>query len=115
MSTGVQRVWLILAKVTVVGVNSSGLTEGSEALVQCFVPQTALETALVDCNQVLQRDGMLRTDVLKCVSFEEIDPEDDVPEFVKRDVLHARSSGKALTGAIFISEDSASFRSKVQH
>jgi hypothetical protein len=115
MSSGVQRVWLILVKVRVVGVNPAGLTEGSEALVQCFVPQTALETALVDCNQVLQLEGMRRTDVLKCVSFEEIDPEDDVPEFVKRDVLHARSSGKALTGATFISEDSATFRPNAQH
>lgn len=107
--------WLILAKVTVVGANHASLTDGSEALVQCFVPQTALETALVDCNQLLLREGMRRTDVLKCVSFEEIDPEDDVPDFVKRAVLQARSSGKALTGATFISEDTASFRPKAQH
>ncbi len=107
--------WLILAKVTVVGVNPAGLTDGSEALVQCFVPHTALETALVECNQVLEREGMRRIDVLKCVSFEEIDSEDDVPDFVKRNVLHARSSGKGLTGAIFISEDSASYRPDTQH
>jgi hypothetical protein len=37
----------------------------------------SLETALVGCDQVLQREGMRRTDVLKCVSFEEIDPEDN--------------------------------------
>jgi hypothetical protein len=115
MSGGVQRVWLILAKVTVVGVNPADLTTGSEALVQCFVPQTVLETALIDCDQVLQREGMRRTDVLKCVSFEDIDPGDDVPDFVKRHVLHARSAGMALTGATFISEDSASFRPKAQH
>jgi hypothetical protein len=48
MSRSVQRVWLILAKLTVVGINPANLTAGSEALVQCFVPQTALETALID-------------------------------------------------------------------
>jgi hypothetical protein len=113
MSSDIQRVWLILAKVTVVGGdNPIGLTVGSEALVQCFAPETVLEIALVDCDRVLQREGLRRTDVLKCVSFEEIDPEDDVPEFVKRDVLRARSSGEALTGTFFTSEDSASYQRK---
>jgi hypothetical protein len=113
MSSGVQRVWLILAKLTVVGSNPANLTNGSEALVQCFVPQTALETALSDCDELLQREGMRRVDVLKCVSFEDIDPEDEIPDFVARNVRTSRESGKALIGATFISEDSASYRPRV--
>jgi hypothetical protein len=107
-------VWLILAKVTVVGDNPANLTAGSEALVQCFVPLTALEAALLACDWVLQREGMRRLDVLKCVSFEEIDPEDEVPDFVQRDVLRARSSGEALTGSFFTSHETASFRPKAR-
>lgn len=108
MSSKLQRVWLILVKVTVVGAdNPIRLTVGSEALVQCFAPETVLEIALVDCDRVLNREGLRRTDVLKCVSFEEIDPEDNVPEFVKKDVLRARSSGETFTGTFFTSEDSA--------
>jgi hypothetical protein len=111
MNSYIERVWLILAKVTVVRQdNAVGLTVGSEALVQCFAPQTVLESALADCDRVLQREGLHRIDVLKCVSFEEIDPEDDVPSFVKRDVLRARSSGEAFTGTFFTSEDSASYQ-----
>ena len=111
MNSYVQRVWLILAKVTVVrDDNPMGLTVGSEALVQCFAPRTALESALGDCDRVLQREGLRRIDVLKCVSFEEIDPEDNLPKFVERDVLCARSLGEAFTGTFFTSEDSASYQ-----
>ena len=111
MNSYVQRVWLILAKVTVVrDDNPIGLTVGSEALVQCFVPQTVLESALGECDRVLQRDGLRRIDVLKCVSFEEINPEDNLPKFVERDVLRARSLGEAFTGTFFTSEDSASYQ-----
>ena len=113
MNSYVQRVWLILAKVTVVrDDNPMGLTVGSEALVQCFAPRTALESALGDCDRVLQREGLRRIDVLKCVSFEEIDPEDNLPNFVKRDVLRARSSAETFTGTCFTSEDSASYQNK---
>ena len=113
MTPNVQRVWLILVKVTVVtDDNPPRLTAGSEALVQCFVPETVLEIALADCERVLERQGLRRTDVLKCVSFEEIEPDDDVPNFVKRDVLRARSSGQAFTGTFFTSADSASYEQK---
>jgi len=113
VTPNVQRVWLILVKVTVVtDDNPTRLTAGSEALVQCFVPETVLEIALADCERVLERQGLRRTDVLKCVSFEEIEPDDDVPNFVKRDVLRARSSGQAFTGTFFTSADSASYEPK---
>lgn len=109
MSTAVQRVWLILAKISVVAENPAHLSVGSEALVQCFVPETVIETALMKCDELLQREGMLRADVLKCVSFEEIDEEDELPAFVERDVLRARSLGEPITGTFFISDDSSSF------
>jgi hypothetical protein len=109
MSDLVQRVWLILARIDVVDENPANLKVGSEALVQCFVPVTVLETALRLCDELLQREGMKRTDVLKCVSFEEIDDEDEIPAFVERHVLRARTSGEALTGAFFTSDESASF------
>ena len=92
--------------------NPIRLTAGSEALVQCFVPETVLEIALNDCDRVLEKQGLRRTDVLKCISFEEIEPDDDVPNFVKRDVLRARSSGQAFTGTFFTSSDSASHEQK---
>ncbi len=114
LSSNLQRVWLILVKVTVVGDNPVRLTVGSEALVQCFVPETVLEIALGECDRVLQIDGLRRTDVLKCISFEEIEPDDDIPNFVKRDVLRARSSGEAFTGTFFTSPDSASFEEKTE-
>lgn len=113
-NSNLQRVWLILVKVTVVADNPIRLTPGSEALVQCFVPETVLEIALADCDRVLERQGLRRTDVLKCVSFEEIEPDDDVPNFVKRDVLRARSSGQPLTGTFFTSADSASYEQRAE-
>lgn len=111
-NSNLQRVWLILVKVSVVADNPIRLPAGSEALVQCFVPETVLEIALADCDRVLERQGLRRTDVLKCVSFEEIESDDDVPNFVKRDVLRARSSGQAFTGTFFTSADSASYEQK---
>jgi len=111
-NSNVQRVWLILVKVTVVSDNPTHLTVGSEALVQCFVPETVLEIALADCDRVLEKQGLRRTDVLKCVSFEEIEADDDVPNFVKRDVLRARSSGQAFTGTFFTSAEPASYEQK---
>jgi hypothetical protein len=110
MSKKLQRVWLILAKVRVVGENPAGLTLGSEALVQCFVPETAVEVALSETDRLLQREGMRRVDVLTCRSFDGPQDETDFPDFVKRDVFEARSSGKALTGTFFTSQDSASFQ-----
>ena len=107
-NNNLQRVWLILVKVSVIADNPTRLPAGSEALVQCFVPETVLEIALADCERVLERQGLRRTDVLKCVSFEEIEPDDDVPNFVKRDVLRARSSGQAFTGTFFTSANSVS-------
>jgi len=44
-NSNVQRVWLILVKVTVVTDNPTHLTVGSEALVQCFVPEMATSHA----------------------------------------------------------------------
>ncbi len=109
MSTSdrLQRVWLILAKVQIVGENPAGLKVGGEALVQCFVPQTVLEAALTETDRLLCREGMRRIDVLKCVSFdEEFTEEDDVPEFVQKDVNEARVLGEARTGTFFTSEES---------
>jgi hypothetical protein len=106
-NSNLQRVWLILAKVSVVADNPTHLPAGSEALVQCFVPETVLEIALADCDRVLERQGLRRTDVLKCVSFEEIEADDDVPTFVKRDVRRARTSGQAFTGTFFTSANPA--------
>jgi hypothetical protein len=89
------------------GDNPAGLRVGGEALVQCFVPDTILEVALSETDRLLRREGMRRTDVLKCVSFdEEFTEEDDVPEFVKKDVNEARVSGKSRTGTFFSSEES---------
>ncbi len=65
-----QRVWLILAKFRVLGDNPIGLTVGSEALVQCFVPETIIEVALEETDETLRAAGMMRTDVIKCVHFE---------------------------------------------
>lgn len=109
MDNDIQRVWLILAKIKVVSDNPAGLKVDSEALVQCFVPITFLESALVECDELLQREGMVRLDVLKCISFEEIDEEDEIPAFVERHILRARTSGEPITGAFFTSSDSSSF------
>ena len=109
MSNNLQRVWLILAKVRVVGGNPIGLKVGSEPLVQCFVPETAIEAALLQTDRLLQTEGMRRVDVLSCSSFKRPEDEDDVPDFVKRDVHRARSSGRALTGTFFTSPDTAAF------
>ena len=110
MSTKLRRVWLILARVRVVGENPIGLTIGSEALVQCFVPETVIEVALSQIDKLLQTEGMRRVDVLSCSSFEGDASEDESPDFVKRDVHRARSSGKAMTGTFFTSPDTATFK-----
>ena len=108
MSDSVQRVWLILVKVKIVDENPANLRIGSEAVVQCFVPVTPLETALAACDGLLQREGLLRLDIFKCLSFEEIEQEDEVPAFIERSVLRARTSGEPLTGTFFTHEDPTS-------
>ena len=109
MSSKLQRVWLILTKVRVVGENPIGLTLGSKPLVQCFVPETAIEVALSQIEKLLQAEGMRRVDVLTCSSFEGDESEDEAADFLKRDIHQARSSGKAMTGTFFTSPDTATF------
>ena len=104
-------VWLILARVEVVGDNSSHLSIGSSALIQCFIPETVIESALARTSALLSAEGMRRTDVLSCTRFDGGTPFDkDTPEFVRRDVLNARSTGKPCTGTVFMSKESASFQ-----
>src|SRR5262245_40670463 len=105
MSIKLQRVWLILVRVRVVGENPIGLTLGSEPLVQCFIPGAAIEVALSGTDKLLQTEGMRRVDVLTCSSFEGDESEDESPDFVKRDVHQARSFGKSMTGTFFTSPD----------
>jgi len=112
MSNEVQRVWLIVAECRVLGENPIGLTVGSEALVQCFVPQTIIEVALREVDEALKKEGMMRTDVMKCVQFEGGMQEYDVPDFVKRDVEQARIGKKTVVGTFFTSPDTASFQSE---
>ena len=115
MSATFQRVWLILTKVRVIGQNPAGLTLGSEALVQCFIPETAIEAALSWTDGLLQTEGMHRVDVLSCSSFDRPEDDEESPDFVKRDVHQARSSQKALTGTFFTSPDSSSFEKDETH
>jgi hypothetical protein len=109
MNNDSQRVWLILAQLTVVGENPIGLTIGSEAIVQCFVPEIMIEIALKETDKALKENGMIRTDVLKCVRYEGSMEEYDVPDFVKRDVEEARATAKTVVGTFFTSEDTAEF------
>lgn len=109
-----QRVWLILAKFRVLGENPIGLTVGSESLVQCFVPETIIEVALKEADEALRAEGMMRTDVIKCVQFEGSMQEYDVADFVKRDVEQARADRKTVIGTFFKSSDTASFQSDDQ-
>src|SRR5262245_13333948 len=101
MTSEFQRVWLILAKVHVLGRNRAGLHPGAEVLVQCFVPQIILEVALRECDELLVREGMRRVDVLSCSSFDTPEDEAQTPKFVKEDLQLARKTGQALTGTFF--------------
>jgi len=112
MSDELQRVWLILAKFRALGDNPIGLTVGSEALVQCFVPETIIEVALKETDEALRAEGMMRTDVIKCVQFEGSMQTYDVPDFVKRDVEQARTGQKTVIGTFFTSPDTASYQSE---
>lgn len=100
-----QRVWLILANVHVLGKNRADLPIGSEALVQCFVPEIILEIALQECDRLLQREGMRRIDVLSCASFDTPEDEQETPRFVRADLQRARQTGQAFTGTFFTSLD----------
>ncbi|MCC6822296.1 MAG: hypothetical protein V9H26_10250 [Verrucomicrobiota bacterium] len=115
MSATLQRVWLILTKVRVVAENPIGLTLGSEPLVQCFIPETAIEVALSQTDRLLQSEGMRRVDVMSCSSFDRPEDQEESPDFVKRDVHQARSSGKPLTGTFFTSPDTATFEKDETH
>jgi hypothetical protein len=112
----IQRVWLILAEVRVESEgNPVNLTVGSEALVQCFIPEHTLELALAATDRLLQSEGMRRIDVRSCRSFNtpEDEEDDDVADFVRKDLLLARESGHPRTGTFFTSTDSASFQDDV--
>lgn len=105
MTSESERVWLILAKVHVLGENRAGLPIGSEALVQCFIPEIILEVALRECDRLLAREGMRRLDVLSCASFDTPEDEEETPKFVRVDLHHARQTRRPLTGTFFTSED----------
>jgi hypothetical protein len=112
-----QRVWLVLTKVRVVHEeNPFNLTIGSEALVQCFIPEVMIEVALAATDRLLESEGMRRMDVLTCTSFDRPDDEDeaDAPDFVKKDVLFVRKSGRPMTGTFFTSKDTSSFQADVE-
>jgi hypothetical protein len=102
-----QRVWLILAKVHVLGRNRADLRVGSEALVQCFIPEIILEVALRECDRLLQGQGMRRVDVLSCASFDTPEDEQGTPRFVRADLQQSRETGQALTGTFFTGDDEA--------
>ena len=105
MTSESERVWLILTKVHVLGENRAGVPVGSEALVQCFVPEIILEVALKECDRLLVREGMRRVDVLSCASFDTPEDEQETPNFVRIDLQHARQTRQPLTGTFFMSED----------
>jgi hypothetical protein len=94
-----ERVWLILAQIKVMGENPPCLEIGSEAVIQCFIPTRAVEAALLECDKLLKREGMFRTDVLRCISFRA--DEEEIDDFVKGNILEARRSGKPLIGPCF--------------
>lgn len=115
MSAQLQRVWLILTQVRVVGDNPVGYTLGSKAYVQCFVPEADIEPALLEVSRLVGSEGMERIDVIKCVSFDEAWTDDDeVPDFIRKDVDEARRSGKALAGTFIHGRESASFQNDQQ-
>lgn len=60
MSTQLQRVWLILTEVRVVGDNPVGYTVGSKAFVQCFLPEMSIEPALLEMSRLIASEGMER-------------------------------------------------------
>jgi enamine deaminase RidA (YjgF/YER057c/UK114 family) len=107
MNSSLQRVWLILTKVDVVGENPAGLQVGSDALVQCFLPVTEIESALSAVDDLLHAEGMRRSDVLSCTSFSDMDDESESPEFIKKDIAEARRSRRSLTGTFFTNEETA--------
>lgn len=105
-------VWLILAKVEVIAKNPSNLTSGSQALIQCFVPEADVEVAIASADHLLAREGMRRIGMLSQTRFDPNgDLGDQTPDFVKRDILKAASTGKPMTGTVFISKQSASLKS----
>ena len=107
-----RRVWLILAEVCALDENNSaGLTVGSEALVQCFVPTMKVTDALLDCERLLTEEGFRQLSVMKAVAFEEHENYPDAPKFVLDDVEQCRLRRQAFTGTVFIDKGSASFQS----
>jgi hypothetical protein len=109
MNTKLQRVWLVLAEVQVVDENPAGLSVGSGAVVQCFIPETEIEVALIRTDQLLLDEGMRLVGVRSRSHFDHPADESGAPDFVKHDVQEARTSLKALTGTFFVSKDTASF------
>jgi len=103
-------VWLILARVVVLGKGRKRLVTGSEALVQCFVPETILEVALGQIDQLLRQENLRRIDVLQCTSYdEEIVSKDEIPIAIKEKVDEARDSSEASLGEFFTNPDSPRF------
>ena len=111
MGEKLNRVWLLLVKVRAIGENSAALSVGSEALVQVFVPANAIEFALKEAEAIVSREGFRQEDVLSAKSFDSPDDASEMPEFVRKDISEARTSGTAFTGTFFTSETSAEFES----
>jgi hypothetical protein len=111
-----QRVWLVLAEVRVESEdNPANFTIDSEALVQCFLLEPTIELALAATDRLLEAEGMRRIDVRSCRLFDgpQDDEDEDVPNFVKKDILLARESGHARTGTFFATEKGSSFQKDV--
>jgi hypothetical protein len=103
-------VWLMVVQVRVLGRNRANLAVGSSAFVHCFIPEHVLEAAIPATDNLLSADGMKRTDVLSCRRYDAADElDDDVPDFLKKDIIGCRTHGEPLIGTTIISKESASF------
>ena len=102
-----QPVWFFLVKVVVTGNTKQPWKAGSEAVVQCFVPGTQLEAALVLLDAKLETEELRRIDTFRAVRYEPDEESSDIPgDYFREPLERAAAANECTLGVFFVSEDS---------
>ena len=101
---------MFLAHVRARAGNEFGLADGSDALVQCFIPVHKLEDALPALNSLLKEQSLDRYDLSIARRYDADSPDEEYPaDHVAKEVAKAAESGRSIVGTCFVSGESATF------
>ena len=104
------EVWFFLAHVKALTGNAMRYVPGSTTLVQCFIPEHRIETALASLDSFLETEKFSRFDLSIARRYESSEQDIEYPtaDFEER-VKKAAQTGQPDFGMCFSGEDTSAF------